>query len=130
MSDDFQKSYEEAKRTAEGDIVERLLRMVPMYILGGKPMLLNPDGPAAVNEIDQLRNEIINLRAGASVMQEELNNQEDLNDSWREENEGLRAEIEALQAKVCKLKDDLVLTRSMLPPGYTYEIFRMEKSDE
>ena len=45
------------------DIVERLLRMVPVDMLGGKPMLLNPDGPAAVNEIDQLRNEIINFRA-------------------------------------------------------------------
>lgn len=53
---------EEAKRTTEGDIVERLLRMVPVDILGGKPMLLNPDGPAAVHEIDQLRNEIINFR--------------------------------------------------------------------
>ena len=80
------------------DIVERLLHMVPVDILGGRPMLLNPDGPAAVHEIDQLRNEIINLRAGASVMQEELNNQEDLNDSWREENEGLKAEIERLRA--------------------------------
>lgn len=63
---------EEAKRTAEGDIVERLLRMVPVDILGGRPMLLNPDGPAAVHEIDQLRNEIINFRTETERLRKAL----------------------------------------------------------
>jgi len=67
------------------DIVERLLHMVPVDILGGKPMLLNPDGPAAVHEIDQLRNEIINFRTEIERLRKALQKIIDLTDAWEPE---------------------------------------------